>query len=191
MKRSALLTVLLIAVVLTVAGCGKKNKYNERVPAPAAEQTEAVDMTQYMPSLEIQAPAPEIEAPDIAGKNVKLSDFRGKYVVLDFWATWCKDCRAEMPAMKQLYDKYGPKDVAFVGVSFDTDTQTLMDYGLENEIPWLVVCNGIKWKENPISAAYDIKWIPTLYLIDPEGNVAGINFHAADMDALLEEVLKN
>ena len=189
MKRiTFLFTTLLLTVLFVAAGCGRKKTSS---PAPENAPAEEVqqDMSQYMPNLEMGTPAPGFEAPDIAGNPVKLSDFRGQYVVLDFWATWCKDCRAEMPAMKQLYNDYGPKGVQFLGVSFDTDIQSLIDYGVENEIAWLNVCNKIKWKENPISVAYDLHWIPTMFLVKPDGNLAAVCFHVSDLRAKLEEEL--
>lgn len=182
MKRIVCTTAIL-ALILLAAACGKKKDQTPTAPAEA----ETVDMSAYMPSLETGTEAPDFEAPDIMGNPVKLSDYRGKYVVLDFWATWCKDCRAEMPAVKRLYAAFAPKGVEFLGVSFDTDLNALVDYGLENEIPWMQVCNQIKWKENPISAAYDLKWIPTMFLINPDGKVAGIAFTAAEMETLLKE----
>ena len=182
MKHLLSPAVLLVALLLT-AGCGNRQKSNERVPAP--ETPETVDMSGYLPALEIGSPAPDFEAPDILGNTVRPGDFRGRYVVLDFWATWCKDCREELPGMIDLYNTYGPKGVQFVGVSFDTDKQTLFDYCLEHEIGWIQLCNGIKWKENPISTAYDLHWIPTLFLIDPQGNIAGITFNAAELGTML------
>lgn len=184
--RFLLLSAALLSVLLVAAGCGKKQKA-PTTEQPAAEET--VDMSKYMPSLEMGTPAPDFEAPDVLGNPVKLSDYRGKYVVLDFWATWCKDCRAELPDVKQLYDDFGPKGVEFLGVSFDTDVQSLVEFGLENEIAWMVVCNEIKWKENPISVAYDLKWIPTMVLVSPEGNLLGVTFHAKDMETLLKKEL--
>ena len=180
-----ILPVALLLALLTAVGCGGNKKQQTTLP-PVEEET--VDMSQYMPSLQPGSEAPDFEAPDILDNPVKLSDYRGKYVVLDFWATWCKDCRAEMPAVKSLYSVYSPKGVEFLGVSFDTDRKALLDYGVENEIVWMQVCNQIKWTENPISAAYDLKWIPTMFLIDPEGKVAGIAFTAEEMETLLNGV---
>jgi thiol-disulfide isomerase/thioredoxin len=74
---------------------------------------------------------PGTEAPDFtiqnndSVKDVKLSDFRGKYVVLDFWASWCPDCRKDMPEVKALYEQFGKKGVQFIGISFDTDKAAL------------------------------------------------------------------
>ena len=184
MKRNA---ILILMIMLVVAGCGKKQKNVETVPEQAAEE---VDMSQYMPSLTAGAEAPDFEAPNILDEPVKLSDFRGQYVVIDFWATWCKDCRTEMPAMKDLYNSFGPKGVQFLGVSFDTDRESLITYCVENDIPWLQISNGIKWKENPISAAYDLHWIPTMFLIKPDGTVAGVCFTADKLKAILEKEIK-
>lgn len=179
MKRTAL---LLLVLVLAAAGCGKKQPASPEVLPEEA----STDMSQYMPNLEIGQPVPSLEAPDISGKPVSLADFRGKYVLLDFWATWCRDCRADLPAMKALYNAYGPKGLEFLGISFDTDPQSLLSFGLENEIPWMVVCNQVAWKENPISAAFDIHWIPTLMLIDPEGRLLEVCFTADEMKKALE-----
>ena len=177
-------TLALLSLLLCAVACGNKKSQPSLPPV----EEEAIDMSQYMPSLQVGDDAPDFEGPDVMGKPVKRSDYLGKYLVLDFWATWCKDCRAEMPAVKSLYTAFAPKGVEFLGVSFDTDLDALVDYGLENDIPWMQVCNQIKWKENPISAAYDLKWIPTMFLIDPEGKVAGIAFTAEEMETLLNGV---
>ena len=132
---------------------------------------------------------PALVMNDPSGVSHDLKDFRGKYVVLDFWASWCKDCRAEMPAVKELYDAYAPRGIEFLGVSFDTDLHALIEYGLEADIPWMVVCNQIKTKENPIYAAYGLHWIPTMFLVSPEGKILGYAFTAEDMEELLERTL--
>ena len=173
---------LALLLALCLAGCGKQK---QAAPAPAQAEAPAEDLSKYVPDLAAGSAAPDFEAPDVLGNNLRLSDMRGNYVVLDFWDSWCKDCRAELPALKQVYEKYSPKGVVFLGVSFDTELQALQDYSREQEIPWKNVCNLIKMKENPISAAYGLHWIPTMFLISPEGNVLGYAFHADDLDALM------
>lgn len=117
-----------------------------------------------------QAPEFTISGTDnTAGKALK--DLRGKYVVLDFWATWCPDCRKEIPAMKALYEEYASKGIEFVGVSFDKDPTVLDKYVKENGIRWMQHCEYKPWKETRISADYNIKWIPSIYLLDREGRV--------------------
>lgn len=185
MKRFFVLTLLLLAC----SACGNKQKSKTGLAPQEESAVKAVDMSQYMPNLAIGSEVPAFEAPDVAGNPVRLYDFRGKYLVLDFWATWCKDCRAEIPAMKALYDNYSPRGVQFLGVSFDTDLQALVDYVVENGIVWLNVCNQIKWKENPISAACDIHWIPTMFLLDPGGKLAAIAFTAEELGKALSAAL--
>jgi thiol-disulfide isomerase/thioredoxin len=143
-------------------------------------------------------------APDFVIKKAKenqpalsLSDYRthqegslqrpGCYVLLDFWATWCPDCRKEIPTVKEIYKNYKNK-VKLIGVSFDTDKDKLKEFRNSNEIKWTMYCEGKKWKETNISKAYNIQWIPTMYLIDPEGKVAYTTVVAENMVKKLAEL---
>ena len=98
------------------------------------------------------------------------ADFAGKYVVYDFWATWCPDCRADIPAMKDLYAKYGDK-VTFVGISFDTDPEKLDTFVAENGIGWTQLSDFVTKKESKVAEDFRVKWIPSMYLVDPDGKV--------------------
>lgn len=120
---------------------------------------------------------PGTAAPDFAlatpsGDTLHLADFRGHYVVLDFWASWCPDCRRDAPTIVQLHKQYAERGVKFLGVSFDTDreawTKAIADFG----ITYSQVSPLQKWKTTDIYRAYGVEWIPSLYLIDPEGRVA-------------------
>lgn len=105
-------------------------------------------------------------------RNIPLSRFRGRYVVLNFWASWCPDCRKEMPAVKALWQKYHNRGVTFIGVSFDTDRDAWIKYIKENDLHWLHYSELKKWKkDSKIDRDYHVNWIPTLYLIDREGKV--------------------
>jgi len=112
----------------------------------------------------------------------------GVWTVLDFWASWCPDCRKDMPKVKEIYDKYKNK-IALVGVSFDTDKQVMNNYLKKNNYDgWLQYCEGKKWKETNISKDYHISWIPTSYLIDPEGKVAFTTLQAEEMMQKLDSL---
>ena len=115
------------------------------------------------------APEFRLKGPD--GKELALSDFRGKYVVLDFWASWCGDCRRDIPNIKALYEKYSPKGVEFVGVSFDDNAERWQNAIKEFGLKYHQVSELKKWKTTDIYAAYGIKWIPTIYIIGPDGKV--------------------
>ena len=131
---------------------------------PDLDSEYAVDMIQEGEVI------PRFSIPDRTGLVRTESDFSGKYVVYDFWATWCPDCRADVPKMKKLYKKYGDK-VTFVGISFDTEPDKLDAYVAENGIGWLQLCNFIPKKESKVGDDFYVKWIPSMYLVDPDGKV--------------------
>lgn len=147
------------------------------------------DESQYRPQLEHGTPAPEITAPDTNGKTVKLSSFKGKYVVVDFWATWCGDCRRDFPEFKQLAADYKGK-VTFFSVSFDKSADLWKKFLTDNGVDWVSVCNFKPWKQNPIATAYKLNWIPTMYIIAPDGTIAGSAIHAGDIRTQLDALLK-
>ena len=144
----------------------------------AQEQQQAKEQQQQDPDVQYGAQllkagsvAPEFRLKGPDGKELALSDFRGKYVVLDFWASWCGDCRRDIPNIKALYEKYSPKGVEFVGVSFDDNAERWQNAIKEFGLKYHQVSELKKWKTTDIYAAYGIKWIPTIYIIGPDGKV--------------------
>ena len=115
--------------------------------------------------------APDFKMKTVDGKTFKLSKLRGKYVVLDFWASWCPDCRRDIPEMLRMYDHFHGKGVEFVGVSFDTDAQKWKDALQKYGIRWTQVSELVKFHDTEISKTYGVKWIPSMVLIDPQGKV--------------------
>lgn len=116
------------------------------------------------------------EAPEIAlrtpeGKMMRLSSLRGQYVVVDFMASWCGDCMRDLPEMKRIYGKFHSRGVEFFSVSFDTDKAAWKGMIERNGITWPQVSELKKWKETKVSAAYGVKWIPSMILLDKEGKV--------------------
>lgn len=137
----------------------------------AKEQQQDPDVQYGAQLLKAGSIAPEFRLKGPDGKELALSDFRGKYVVLDFWASWCGDCRRDIPNIKALYEKYSPKGVEFVGVSFDDNAERWQNAIKEFELKYHQVSELKKWKTTDIYAAYGIKWIPTIYIIGPDGKV--------------------
>ncbi|MBR2225998.1 MAG: TlpA family protein disulfide reductase [Bacteroidales bacterium] len=113
---------------------------------------------------------PAFSLEDRSGTVRTQADFAGKYVVYDFWATWCPDCREDVPAMKDLYAKYGDK-VTFVGISFDTDPEKLDAFVAENGIGWTQLSDFVTKKESKVAEDFRVKWIPSMYLVAPDGKV--------------------
>ena len=116
--------------------------------------------------------APDFTLNDLSGKTVQLSDFRGKTVVLVFWASWCPDCRAEIPQLKSMWASSDPAKVKFVSVSFDREYDTFRQFVSEQELPGVQLFDPAGKKDSSIGAAYGVQWIPSLYVINPEGKVA-------------------
>lgn len=136
---------------------------------------------------------PGVEAPEIAlkaldGKQFSLKGLRGKYVVLDFWALWCPDCRKDAPNIVAMYNKFHQKGVEFVGVSFDTKSESWKNAVEKLGIPYTQVSDLKNMRESAVSLAYNIKWIPTVYVLDPEGRVVLATVMSEKVDALLTSI---
>ncbi len=132
-----------------------------------------------------EAPDFTLAAPD--GTLHSLSSLRGSYVVLDFWASWCPDCRKDVPVLKELYAKYG-RTVKFVSVSFDDDKDKWTRYVNANGMDWLNVSELKKWKETDISKRYNIKWIPSMYIVDRQGRIVLSTVMVEKLAAKLKEL---
>jgi peroxiredoxin len=112
--------------------------------------------------------APDFTLDDIEGNSHTLSGYRGKVVLVDFWATWCPPCVVEIPHFVKLYNKYKEKGFVILGVSLDTDEKRLRDFIEEKEMEYPVLVNAGK-----VSVIYAVEAIPTAYMIDKEGRIAG------------------
>ena len=115
--------------------------------------------------------APDINLQTIDGKQFSLKNLRGKYVVLDFWASWCPDCRKDSPYIMSLYENFAPKGVEFVGVSFDTKAEAWKNGVEKLGIKYTQVSDMKHMRESAVAQTYCVKWIPTVYVVDPEGKV--------------------
>ena len=115
--------------------------------------------------------APAFSLSDINGKTVKIKDLRGKNVVLVFWASWCPDCRAEVPVLKEMHAAANPAKTVFVSVSFDREFAKFQQYVRANELPGIQLFDPSGKKDSKVGGDYHIKWIPSLYLIGPDGKI--------------------
>ncbi|RFM32444.1 TlpA disulfide reductase family protein [Chitinophaga silvisoli] len=123
---------------------------------------------------------------DTTGKEVKLSDFRGKYVLVDFWASWCKPCRAENPNLLKAYNKYKDKNFTILGVSLDEEqTKKAWTGAVQKDgLPWTQV-SELKGFEGKAAKLYGVTAIPSNFLIDPSGKIIARNLRGEDLEKKL------
>lgn len=132
--------------------------------------------------------APDFTLPDANGKEVKLSSFRGKYVLVDFWASWCGPCRKENPNVVEAFNQYKAKNFTILGVSLDRKKDDWVKAIMDDKLTWTHVSDLQYWS-TPLVPLYHIEGIPFNVLIDPAGKVIGERLTGRKLTAKLEEVL--
>ena len=132
----------------------------------------------------------EFTQPDTSGTPVSLSSFRGKYVLIDFWASWCRPCREENPTVVYNYNKFRSKNFTVLGVSLDREGQR--DKWIEaihvDSLTWTHVSDLQFWN-NAVAQLYHVKGIPQNFLVDPNGKIIGKNLRGPELEAKLCEIL--
>jgi thiol-disulfide isomerase/thioredoxin len=135
----------------------------------------------------IGATALEFSQPDVNGKIIKLSDYKGKYVFVDFWASWCGPCRRENPYVEAAYKKYHDKGFNVLSVSLDNKKELWEKAIEEDGLPWTHV-SDLKGFKNNVAILYGVKLIPTNYLIGPDGKIIAKNLREEALESKLKEI---
>lgn len=124
-------------------------------------------------------------AVDLDGTPISLADYRGKVVLLDFWAVWCGPCLGEIPRIKVVYEKYHDKGFDVIGVSFDEDAVVLREFIKEKRIPWRQILDDEGFR-GVFAKQYGVRGIPAPFLIDREGKVISVKARGSVLDELVE-----
>ncbi|MEN9697590.1 MAG: hypothetical protein RLZ56_1011 [Bacteroidota bacterium] len=132
---------------------------------------------------------PEFKQNDVNGKSVSLSSLRGKYVLVDFWASWCGPCRAENPNVVKAYNVYKGKGFTILGVSLDQDKAKWLEAIKKDGLTWTQV-SDLKYWNNEVAVKFGIQSIPANFLIDPKGVVIGKDLRGEDLEKILATYLK-
>ncbi len=133
--------------------------------------------------------APVFTMANTEGKMVKLSDFKGKYVLIDFWASWCGPCRKENPNVVAAYKKYHDKGFEILGVSLDSNKEAWLKAIQADGLSWNHVSDLKGWK-NDAAALYGVKSVPASFLLDPQGKVVGKDLRGEALHQTLAELFK-
>ena len=140
-------------------------------------------------NVQIGKTAPEFSLPDTAGVSVSLSDFRGKYVLLDFWASWCPPCRRENPNVVKAFNEYKDKNFTIIGISLDKDKSKWLKAIADDNLTWTHL-SDLKYWDSEIPALYGVRGIPANVLLDPDGVIIAKNITGEDLHQKLKEVIK-
>ena len=133
--------------------------------------------------------APDFKMKTPEGKTLQFSKFaKGKTVVLDFWASWCRDCRKDAPEVVRMYEKYRQHGIEFIGISMDTDVEAWKKAIGQFGITYPQVSELKKFKETDIAKAYGVNWIPSMVVIGPDGQVKLSTVLSYKVDKYLKEL---
>lgn len=129
--------------------------------------------------------APDFSLKSDKGEDVSLSTYKGKYLLVDFWASWCGPCRAEIPNVKKVYEDYKAKGLEVLSVSTDADEKAWLKAVEQEQMPWSQVRDT-----KSVSNSYNITYIPMIFLIDPNGKIIDKGLHGEHLRKRVEELLK-
>jgi thiol-disulfide isomerase/thioredoxin len=166
---------------------------------PDTKQGKSAD--QMLESIKQQAASKKIQAglvegstfpvfneTDLAGKPLSPANYKGKVLLIDFWATWCGPCVGELPNVKKVYDKYHPKGFEIIGISLDKEKQKLTDFLKSKEIPWAQYFDGKGWA-NKLAAKYGVQSIPATYLLDGSGKIIGRDLRGEELEQAVSKAI--
>ena len=137
----------------------------------------------------VGAQAPDFVQPTPAGQSVSLADYRGKYVLLDFWASWCHPRRAENPQLLKAYEAYKNRNFEVLSISIDEGRERWLKAIADDHLPWTQVAD-LRGPQNEVAQRYNIQGIPQNFLLDPTGKIVAVNLHGDDLVAQLAQFIK-
>lgn len=163
-----------------------KIPFNMNSAEKKSEKTDASNAPKVSHTEKIGKPAMDFQVVDLKGQELSLEKFRGQVVLLDFWATWCAPCRAEIPHLKKVYDKYKDQKFEIIGISLDHGQAVIDSYIEKQNITWTQFWDS----DGTVTKMYNVTGIPATFLIDGEGIVRKVKLRGRALDEAIAELVK-
>jgi thiol-disulfide isomerase/thioredoxin len=193
MKKTIIIALTVLVVALSVFAVSDYNKKQALTTPPSSSTseinpvTDASDSKDNTDSTETaktenseKVAAPDFKLKDLSGKEVSLSDFKGKRVFVNFWATWCPPCKAEMPELEKLYQETKTSDLVIIAVDLGEDKATVQKFIEKNKYNFQVLLDT----NNEAASLYGIRSIPTSYFIDKDGYIVNGKIGAMNLEEM-------
>ena len=155
-------------------------------PAKELQQEQAGEKARA--ALKVGAAFPDFTEKDLAGQPLSIANYKGKVVLLDFWATWCGPCRGELPNVLKTYDAHHKDGFEIIGVSLDQDKDKLLNFTKDQKMTWAQYFDGKGW-QNKLAAKYGVNSIPATYLLDGKGVIIGKDLRGEDLEEAVSKAL--
>ena len=167
-------------VLLKVKRDLPETEFGKRVDSILDGLKRPIEAERIRDTLVVGAKFPDFNVADLAGQPLSVANSKGKVVLIDFWATWCPPCRAEMPNVIATYQKYHSKGFDIIGVSLDEDKAQLLSFIKDHDMTWPQYFDGKKW-DNALAMNYGVLIAPTNYLLDGDGKIIAKDLRGDDL----------
>ncbi len=171
-KTKRLLWIVLVLIIVTIAAVAviDRSMHSSTATQDSSSVIESSQQPEVKTGTRIGFAAPDFVLPTTGNKEFKLSDYRGKNVILNFWATWCGPCRLEIPAFKELHQRYKDSDTVLVAVNSLDNPDSASDYARANGMDFIIPVDP----RGTVSGLYNIRGMPTTYFINDRGIITSI-----------------